>query len=150
MTPTSDAVNWTLAVLGNFAEAVQVGELSAGIGVLFNLSESQRLDVIQISLTLLSDAVDGDIPTAPARMSEYGGISLPPASELDVRGYVTPARGILVSAWNGNAGERVTDLVVRMGTRYASSVVALAAAGMLLTWQEETDQSLESILDALR
>jgi len=150
MNPTNDAVAWSHTVLGIFTESIQVGELSTGLRVLSNLSESQRLDFIEISSTLLSDAMDGYIPTAPARLSTFGGIMLPHASDLDVRGYVTLARGVLVSTWNGNAGERVTDLVDRMGTRYASSVVALAVAGMLLTWQSETNQSLEGILDELR
>jgi hypothetical protein len=150
MNPTNDAVAWSHAMLGIFAGAMQVGELSTGLSVLSNLSESQRIDFIEICSILLSDAMEGYIPTAPARLSTLGGIALPPASELDVRGYVTPARGILVATWNGTAGEHVADLVDRMGTRYSASVVALAAAGMLLTWQSETDQSLENILDACR
>ena len=149
MTAAHEALAWTYTILGMFAEAVQVGELSAGLDTLAGLSDQQRVDVINSGTMLLERGMVDKLRSAPARLSTFGGITIPRASELDVRGYTTPARRVLVSTWNCEVGEFVTDLAQRHGTKYTAGVVALGAACMLLTWQLETKQPLEAILDCL-
>ena len=148
MTTADDSLDWTYAVLGAFAEGVQVGELALGLDYLAGLSEYQRVDIINNCLMLLDRSMADEIPGAPSRLSTFGGITIPAASELDVRGFTTSARSILVATWNGEEVPLVTNLVERRGTQYAVGVVALAAACMLLTWQLETGQSLDVILDS--
>ena len=143
----SESIVWTYAILSQFAEAVQVGELSTGLKLLSGLSDPQYVDVVNNSIALIDRGMAGQITGAPARLSAFGGITIPPASELDARGYTTPARGILVSIWNHRVDLHLTELATQKGLQKTSGVVVLAAACMLLTWQLETNQSLEDIFD---
>jgi hypothetical protein len=142
-----DALEWTYTIIGTFAEAVQVGELSTGLDILAGLSASQQNYLINVSLMLLDRGMANEIPGAPDRLSYFGGITIPPASQLDVPGYVTPARGVLVATWTDEVGKFVIARVQRHGLKHTAGIVVLSAACMLLTWQLETGQSLQTVLD---
>lgn len=149
MSEKSDALEWIYTILATFTEAVRASKLSTGLEILAALSDSQRIDLVHVCLMLLDRGTADEIPGAPDRLSNFGGIRIPPASELDVRGYSYPARLVLVATWNDEVDKFVVDLAQRRGMKHAAGVVVLGAACMLITWQLETGETLQTVFDCL-
>ncbi|TFC29175.1 hypothetical protein E3O55_09885 [Cryobacterium sp. MDB1-18-2] len=82
MTPNAEARTWTYSILALFAEAVQVGELSTGLDILAGLNESQLVDVINISVTVLDRGMDGQKSPALPLVYQTSAVSpfFPPQS----------------------------------------------------------------------
>lgn len=139
---------WTFKMLGAFAQSIAAGQFPDALAQMRGLPTEQQVDFIYNCAMLLDAAMRDEIGVAPDRITEFGGISVPPADVLNVRGYSTPARRALVSIWQGN-GNAVMEMVKVHGASHAASVIAVAGTGMLFTWQAETGEGLSAIVQAL-
>ncbi|WP_417219581.1 hypothetical protein [Arthrobacter sp.] len=149
MTSTDEMLTGTYVVLADFAEAVQVGELSFGLAILGNLSEQQQGELLNMCIMLLDRAMANEIPNLPPQLSTLEGIDIPRVSHPTVRGLRSAAHGVVVSSWNNEAVEFVTDLARIRGRKYSVCAVALGAASLLLTWRLQADRSLQSISNCI-
>lgn len=135
--------------LAEFAEAVHGGELSCGLAVLGELSDEQRGDLLNLCITLLERAMANEIAGAPPQLSTLEGIDIPRVSAPTVRGLRSAAHGVLVSSWNNEAADFVTELARLRGMTYTVSAAALGVASMLLTWQVQADRPLQTIVKCI-